>query len=73
MFPVEIILYSTGCPKCRVLKKKLEEKGIGYTENNSVEEMLSLGFSRVPVLKVNGALMDYTEAMKWTEHYEEDV
>lgn len=26
--PMAITLYSTGCPKCKVLKKKLEEKGI---------------------------------------------
>lgn len=35
--PMAITLYSTGCPKCKVLKKKLEEKGIKYTENNSVD------------------------------------
>lgn len=40
-----VILYSTGCPRCSVLKKKLEEKGINYTENNSVDEMLALGIS----------------------------
>lgn len=59
------ILYSTGCPKCEVLKKKLAEKGIQYTENNSVDEMLKLGIEAVPVLKVNDRLLDFKEAIDW--------
>lgn len=63
--PMEITLYSTGCPKCKVLKKKLEEKGIKYTESNSVDEMLSLGISQVPVLSVNNELLDFSTANDW--------
>lgn len=59
------ILYSTGCPKCEVLKKKLAEKGIQYTENNSVGEMLKLGIEAIPVLKVNDRLLDFKEAIDW--------
>lgn len=59
------ILYSTGCPKCEVLKKKLAEKGIQYTENNSVDEMLKLGIEAVPVLKVNDRLLDFKGAVDW--------
>ena len=40
---MKIILYSTGCPKCEVLKKKLKTKNIEYVENNNVEDMESLG------------------------------
>lgn len=59
------ILYSTGCPKCEVLKKKLAEKGVQYTENNSVDEMLKLGIEAVPVLKVNDRLLNFKEAVDW--------
>lgn len=59
------ILYSTGCPKCEVLKKKLAEKGVQYTENSSVDEMLKLGIEAVPVLKVNDRLLDFKEAVDW--------
>ena len=60
-----VVLYSTGCPRCGVLKKKLEQKGIEYQENNSVDEMLSLGIMQVPMLSVDGALYDFSEANKW--------
>jgi len=59
------ILYSTGCPRCKVLEKKLESKGIAYEKNNSVEEMLSLGITEVPVLNVYGQLLSFSEANEW--------
>lgn len=61
----DIILYSTGCPKCNVLKKKLDGKSVEYTEINSVEDMLSLGITQVPVLKVGDAIMDFAQANAW--------
>lgn len=70
---MEIVFYSTGCPRCKVLKRKLEESGIAYVENNSVDEMLSLGIRQVPVLKVEDVMMNYTEALKWADRYKEVV
>ena len=63
-----IILYSTGCPRCEVLKQKLADKGVEYTENTSVDEMLAMGISEVPVLGVNGELLSFAEAVKWTNN-----
>lgn len=62
---MDIILYSTGCPKCNILKKKLAEKSIPYIENNNVEEMTSLGIDYIPVLLVNGKMMQFKEANDW--------
>lgn len=62
---MEIILYSTGCIKCTQLKMLLDGFGVPYTVNDSVEDMLKLGFSKVPVLAVNGSFMDYSEARNW--------
>lgn len=73
-------LYTTGCPRCEVLKKKLDAKSIQYIENNSVEEMTELGITHVPMLKCDGWLMDFKSAVEWVneqqevcdEHYVED-
>lgn len=59
------ILYSTGCPRCKVLEKKLESNGIAYEKNNSVDEMLELGITEVPVLSVYGQLLNFSEAVNW--------
>lgn len=60
-----VILYSTGCPKCAVLKKKLGAAGIAYTENTDVEEMTALGLKSAPTLCVDGRMMDFTAAVSW--------
>lgn len=65
MSNIKPILFSTGCPRCEVLKKKLAEKSVEYTENNSVDEMLSLGITEVPVLKIDGNLIGFKEAVEW--------
>lgn len=62
---MNVILYSTNCPKCSVLKKKLADSGVEYTENNNVNDMLELGIVQVPVLSVNGNLFDFGQAVKW--------
>lgn len=62
---MEVILYSTGCPKCSVIKKKLDAKDIEYTENNDVDAMVALGISQVPVLSVDGELLSFVEANQW--------
>ena len=58
-------MYTTGCPRCNVLKKKLDEKGIQYEIITDKDIMMSKGFSVVPVLEVNDRTMDFTEAVKW--------
>lgn len=63
-----VILYSTGCPKCRVLKKKLADKHIIFEENNSVEEMESLGLVEVPALSVDGDLLEFSKAIQWVNN-----
>ena len=58
-------LYSTHCPKCKVLETKLKSKNIEYEECNDVDEMLSKGLTSVPYLEVDGKLMTFGEAVKW--------
>lgn len=68
---LSVILYSTRCPKCGILKKKLTEKNIPYTEETSVDTMLSMGITQVPVLGCNNVLMEFPEAVKWINEQKE--
>lgn len=65
-----IILYSTGCPKCRILEKKLDEKGIKYSVETDVDEMVRLGFMELPQLKVDDKILNFTEAVSWINNCE---
>lgn len=58
-------MYSTGCPKCRVLAKKLDSKNIQYTIVDDVNKMLEMGIVSVPYLKVDNVLMNYKESVEW--------
>lgn len=60
-----VVLYSTGCPKCEVLKTKLATKQIEFAENTSVDDMIALGLTYAPALSVDGELMDFSTAIRW--------
>ena len=66
------ILYSTGCPKCNVLKKKLHEKSIQYKEVTDVDTMVKMGFERVPILSVDNSIMDFSTACNWINNFTGD-
>lgn len=65
----DIILYTTFCPKCNVLKKKLDEKDISYKICTSIDEMIELGMMTSPYLSVDGNLMDFVQACEWVNEY----
>lgn len=69
---MEIILYSsTNCPKCKILEKKLTEKNIKFTKNNNVIDMTELGIDQIPVLSIDGKLLNLVEANKWINERED--
>ena len=43
----------------------MDNCGISYTVNDSVDEMLSLGITQVPVLSMGGKLMSFAQAIEW--------
>lgn len=65
----KIILYSTGCPKCGVLAKKLNKLGISYETVMDVKVMKEKGLMSAPALEVDGTMMNFSEAIKWVSEY----
>jgi glutaredoxin-related protein len=62
----KVILWSTHCPRCKVLELKLKQKNIEFEENNNVEEMTAKGFKEAPKLEItDGTIMDFKEAVEW--------
>jgi glutaredoxin len=60
-----VILYEHGCPKCKILKMKLDQKGVGYETVNDIEAMKAKGFQEAPKLEVDGVIMGFKEAVDW--------
>lgn len=48
-----------------VLEKKLEKKGIEYTVVEDAETINSMGYASVPLLEVEGKVMEFVEANSW--------
>ena len=65
-----VVFYSTHCPKCSVLEKKLKQANIEYTEINDVRTMLAKGMTSAPNLEVDGKVMGFTEAVEWINSQE---
>jgi glutaredoxin len=59
------ILYSTDCSKCKILKAKLDEKGLSYEVCSNKDLMINKGFLTVPVLQVDDAIMEFFDAIEW--------
>lgn len=65
-----VVVYSTGCPRCIVLEKKLIEKNIAYQIDNDTDKMIEKGFTEIPMLEVNGKYYNFVEAVKWANEQE---
>lgn len=62
---MKVTLYTTGCPKCAVLKAKLGAKGVEFDTVTNTEEMARKGFEYLPMLEVDGVIYDFAKAIKW--------
>ena len=60
-----VTLYSTHCPRCRVLETKLTQKNIEFNVVTDINKMESLGIQSVPILVVNDKLLSFTDAIAW--------
>lgn len=57
-----VILY-TGLATTNAIRKKLESKGIPFTEKSASRPQMT--FTREPVMSVNGRAMDHMTAIEW--------
>ena len=62
---MKVVFYTTGCPRCKILKKKLDAAKIDYEMCGDVRRMLEIGMKDVPVLEVDGVRYEFAEAVNW--------
>lgn len=62
---MNVTLYSTNCPKCKVLESKLNQHGVDFNVNHDVELMREKGFDFLPKLEVDGIIYNFKEAVDW--------
>ena len=62
---MDITLYTTHCPKCKVLEAKLAQKNIDFKAIDDEQIMIDKGFMSAPMLEVDGEILDFSGAINW--------
>jgi glutaredoxin-related protein len=66
---MSVTLFTTHCPKCKVIEKKLAQKNIEYEMVEDINIMKEKGFKSLPMLEVDGQVFNFIEANKWVTNY----
>ena len=65
------VFSSSTCPKCKVLKFKMDKAGLIYEVNENLDDMKELGIKTLPVLQLsNGDLLDFGAAIAFVKDME---
>ena len=68
-----VTLYTTHCPMCGVLEKKLKAAKIEFDTVDDKEAVVNIGrenkIMSAPILKVDDKDMNLTDAVKWVNEY----
>ena len=64
-----VTLFTTHCPQCNVLEKKLREKNIDFKLVDNEEEILKVAQENQiytsPILQVDNKYLSFKEALSW--------
>lgn len=60
-----IILYSTNCPKCKVLETKLKQQNIDFILETDLTKIINMGYMEAPLLEINDEIYNFSQAIKW--------
>lgn len=66
MTDTKYTLYTSGCPKCKVLAAKMEQAGISFDIETDLSRVIDEGFKTLPVLfnKEANSFMSFVDAIK---------
>ena len=67
----KIILYTTDCPRCLVIEKKMSAKNIPFEKEYDIDKMLNLGIMTAPALSIDGTILQFKEANDWINEQED--
>lgn len=60
-----VTLYSTNCPKCKIIEAKLKQLGFDYKVITDIEEMKKLGITTAPVMLVDNKKYDFNNSIRY--------
>ena len=60
-----LVLYTNGCPRCKVLEMKLGNARVEFVKCEDIQELINKGFKTAPMLEVDGQLFDFNAAIDY--------
>lgn len=67
---MNITLYTIGCPKCKVLEIKLNQKKLNYETINDIDIIKEKGITSLPVLEVDDKRYNFSDAIRFLNSVE---
>lgn len=67
---MSITFYTTNCPKCFMLKKKLDDKNLSYNVCEDTNIMLQKGITNAPAIEVDEKVYNFKEAVNFINNLE---
>ena len=67
-----ITLYSTNCPRCKILEKKLDAAGVDYTVETNIQSLIDAGFKSAPVLQIDDTYYTFKDAVDWANSHKNE-
>lgn len=68
---MQITLYTNRCPCCEVLEAALKAASLDFEAVTATGQMLSMGMTHLPMLSVDGTMMNYPAALAWLKERKE--
>jgi glutaredoxin len=67
-----IVVYTQeGCGSCEILKNKLKEKKIAFSECNDIQILSDKLIRSVPIMEVDNKTYRYYDAINWVKNQSE--
>lgn len=61
-----VTLYTTHCPKCRVLERQFDKMGVNYTLSEDTDKLVRAGYQMAPMVELeDGTFLNFKEAFAW--------
>ena len=62
---MKVKLYTTHCPKCKILEERLNAKKVKYEVIDNIEELQKMNFKSVPNLEIDGKIYNYLDSIRY--------
>lgn len=69
---MQITLYTNCCPCCEVLEAALKAASLDFEAVTDTGQMLAMGMTHLPMLCVDGQMMNYPAALAWLKERTND-